>query len=107
MKLNRIFAHNLIPYCPPPSNHHHLLLIALPTSGLLNIRGADIPYNPLVFSILVFTPKETHLFIDTRKLNSELKQHLSHVCLHEYDDAIEWFTKWHEEERASNPTHMV
>uniref|UniRef100_A0A9J2PEC9 Aminopeptidase P N-terminal domain-containing protein n=1 Tax=Ascaris lumbricoides TaxID=6252 RepID=A0A9J2PEC9_ASCLU len=74
---------------------------------LLNIRGADIPYNPLVFSILVFTPKETHLFIDTRKLNSELKQHLSHVCLHEYDDAIEWFTKWHEEERASNPTHMV
>uniref|UniRef100_A0A915AB89 Xaa-Pro aminopeptidase 1 n=1 Tax=Parascaris univalens TaxID=6257 RepID=A0A915AB89_PARUN len=74
---------------------------------LLNIRGADIPYNPLVFSILILTPKEIHLFIDIRKLNSELKQHLSHVCLHEYGEAIEWFAKWHEEEKASNPTHMV
>ncbi|VDM45505.1 unnamed protein product [Toxocara canis] len=74
---------------------------------LLNIRGSDIPYNPLVFSVLVLTSTEAHLFIDSSKLDDEVKQHLSHVHLHEYNEAVDWFTKWHENQKTNNHEHKV
>lgn len=36
---------------------------------MLNIRGFDIPYNPLVYSYMLITLDEAHLFIDHTRLD--------------------------------------
>ncbi|VBB28664.1 unnamed protein product [Acanthocheilonema viteae] len=61
---------------------------------LLNIRGSDIPYNPVVYAIIFFTPDDAHLFISKRKLNSEILNHLTNIVIHEYNEATEWIGKW-------------
>lgn len=71
-------------------------------SGLFNIRGADIPYNPVVFSIVVLTESNVHLFIDTRKLSAESRRHLGLVVIHEYSDAIDWIKEWYKKESTEN-----
>jgi Xaa-Pro aminopeptidase len=54
---------------------------------LLNIRGNDITFNPVVMSFAFVTPAECHLFIHTSKLDGAAHQHLAqaNVILHEYD----------------------
>ncbi|MFH4978114.1 hypothetical protein AB6A40_004823 [Gnathostoma spinigerum] len=74
---------------------------------LMNIRGGDIPYNPLVFSILVLTPKEVHLFINTEKLDNQDKESFVDVVLHEYDEAAAWLKSWHNSEKEGNRMHKV
>ncbi|EFO17243.1 hypothetical protein LOAG_11257 [Loa loa] len=61
---------------------------------LLNIRGSDIPYNPVVYAIIFMTPDEVHLFINKRKLNNEILNHLSNIVIHEYYEAAEWIGQW-------------
>uniref|UniRef100_A0A915Q3N2 Aminopeptidase P N-terminal domain-containing protein n=1 Tax=Setaria digitata TaxID=48799 RepID=A0A915Q3N2_9BILA len=61
---------------------------------LLNIRGSDIPYNPVVFAIIFMTPDEVHLFISKKKLNNEIRSHLASIIIHEYNEAAEWIGKW-------------
>ncbi|KAK6111849.1 Metallopeptidase M24 family protein [Brugia pahangi] len=63
-------------------------------SWLLNIRGSDIPYNPVVYAIIFMTPDEVHLFISKRKLNSAVSNHLANIIIHEYSKASEWIGKW-------------
>ncbi|XP_076464238.1 xaa-Pro aminopeptidase 1-like isoform X2 [Babylonia areolata] len=43
---------------------------------LLNLRGADIMYNPVFFSYAVITPTNVHLFIEESKLEEPVRQHL-------------------------------
>ncbi|VDK75485.1 unnamed protein product [Litomosoides sigmodontis] len=61
---------------------------------LLNIRGSDIPYNPVVYAIIFMTPNEVHLFISKLKLNTEILEHLTKIEIHEYSEATEWIGKW-------------
>lgn len=63
--------------------------------GLLNIRGADIPFTPVVFSIVILAHNGAHLFIDLRKLDEGTRRYLEkYVTVHEYDEAIEWIIDW-------------
>ncbi|EJW74058.1 metallopeptidase family M24 containing protein [Wuchereria bancrofti] len=73
-----------------PDNKDNELL----SYGLLNIRGSDIPYNPVVYAIIFMTPDEVHLFISKRKLNNEILDHLASIIIHEYSEASEWIEKW-------------
>ncbi|KAJ5759817.1 hypothetical protein N7520_006973 [Penicillium odoratum] len=43
---------------------------------LFNLRGSDIPYNPVFFSYAVITPTTAELYVDGDKLTPEVKAHL-------------------------------
>lgn len=43
---------------------------------ILNIRGDDVLYNPVILSYLVITEKEVILFVNDKKLTKEVKEHL-------------------------------
>uniref|UniRef100_A0A0N5ARI2 Xaa-Pro aminopeptidase 1 n=1 Tax=Syphacia muris TaxID=451379 RepID=A0A0N5ARI2_9BILA len=68
---------------------------------LLNIRGSDIPYNPLVFSVLFITLDNIYWFVDKRKLSPEVIKHVGVSEIHEYNEACKWITHWYLE-RSSN-----
>lgn len=53
---------------------------------LFNLRGNDIPYNPVFFSYAVVTPTTTTLYIDESKLPDDAKAHLSGVHIRPYED---------------------
>jgi Xaa-Pro aminopeptidase len=53
---------------------------------LFNLRGNDIPYNPVFFSYAVITPDTAELYVDEEKLTPEVKAHLgSDVVIKPYD----------------------
>lgn len=52
---------------------------------LFNLRGNDIPYNPVFFSYAVVTPTTSTLYIDETKLSSEAREYLSGVTLRPYE----------------------
>ena len=55
--------------------------------GLFNLRGSDIPYNPVFFSYGIITLKEARLYVDESQLSSEVAEHL--CC--GYDDGVRTF----------------
>lgn len=59
---------------------------------LLNIRGNDIPYNPVVLSYLVMTGEECSLFINDAVLNQEVRAYLEGlgVTVKPYNDIYEF-----------------
>lgn len=54
---------------------------------LLNIRGNDIEYNPLVLSYLLVSMDEIHLCVDLDKIDDDVEKYLKEnkVKLHSYD----------------------
>ncbi|KAL6792483.1 X-prolyl aminopeptidase [Trichoderma sp. SZMC 28013] len=54
---------------------------------LFNLRGNDIPYNPVFFSYAVITPKGAALYVDESKLDEECREHLAKfdVAVKPYD----------------------
>lgn len=72
----------------------HLLITLDDIAWLLNMRGSDIAYTPVVLCYAAITMDSMHLFIDSAKLSSEMKAKFAthNVCLHAYD-AIYDFTK--------------
>ena len=62
---------------------------------LLNLRGSDIPYNPVFFSYALFSKNKdqfyTKLFINKEKLDTpEMKKYCedNHIILYNYDEII-------------------
>ena len=58
---------------------------------MLNIRGNDIAFFPLVLSYAIITMNSVELYIDERKLDAELREKLAKdgVRLHPYNDIYE------------------
>lgn len=46
-------------------------------SGLLNLRGSDIAYNPVFFGYIILTLDEFHIFVNKSKLPSNYEQHFA------------------------------
>jgi len=74
---------------------------------LFNLRGADIPFNPVFFSIAFLTNDSAHLFLDERKLSHEVINHLKDVKVHPYESIISWLKDFHHSAKKSNPDHKV
>ncbi len=57
-------------------------------SWLLNIRGNDIEYNPVVISYLIISNDTTSLFIDKKKITTEAEVYFiqNEITTFEYDD---------------------
>lgn len=52
---------------------------------LFNLRGTDIPYNPVFFAYALITQDKTVLYIDDSKLDDHLREHLKCVEIKPYD----------------------
>ena len=52
---------------------------------LFNLRGHDIPFNPVFFSYAVVTPTTATLYIDSSKLDETARKHLEGVQIRPYD----------------------
>lgn len=57
---------------------------------LLNLRGSDIPYNPVFFSFVVLTMEELHVFVDVTRITETAQQQLKsegvEPIFHSYND---------------------
>ena len=62
---------------------------------LLNIRGGDIPYNPVVMAFFVLTPLEKLLFIRKEAFGERMKQELAAagVMLREYEMIFDYVSR--------------
>ncbi len=54
---------------------------------MLNIRGDDVEYSPLLLTYAIVNMDEVELYVDAEKLDEELKKHLqdNHVKVYAYD----------------------
>ena len=69
--LDEVACESLIFGCVP------CRVYTLTHTGLYNLRGSDISYNPVFFSYAIVTLTDTRLYIDEAQLSSEVVQHLS------------------------------
>ena len=79
-----------------------LLLTGLDDIGwMLNIRGRDVEYFPLLLSYAVVTMDGVELYVDARKLDSSIKKHLSRNCIqvYNYDSIYGRMKKFTKDER--------
>ena len=58
---------------------------------LLNFRGDDVDFFPLVLSYAVVWEEHVDLYVDDRKLNDEIREHFAedNVIVHPYNDIYE------------------
>lgn len=70
---------------------------------LTNIRGCDVEYNPVVVSYMIVTARDAVLFVDRRKVTSDIGEYLQSqgVSIAEYDDV------WSALKKYSNKTILV
>lgn len=71
----------------------YILISALDDiAWLLNLRGVDISYNPVFYSYVIIGKKETTVFIDNNKLNSETKKTLAkaNIIIKPYSQVYEY-----------------
>ena len=52
---------------------------------LFNLRGSDIPYNPVFFSYAAVTANSATIYVDSAKLSSEVKEYLGDVKIKPYE----------------------
>jgi Xaa-Pro aminopeptidase len=75
---------------------------------LFNLRGSDIPYNPVFFSYAAVTPTTATIYMDLDKLTSEVKDHLDpDVQIRPYESLLSDLTAMSEavpEEKDVNAT---
>ena len=64
---------------------------------LLNIRGGDVPHNPVVLSYVVVTETECFLFINEETLDDRLKAYLKglQVTVKPYDHIYQFVKSFH------------
>lgn len=66
----------------------HVVSMLDAVAWLFNIRGADVPYNPVVISYALVTETSATLFTDPARVGADVRAHLSAggVELRPYDD---------------------
>ena len=79
----------------------HIITSLDDIAWLLNIRGDDVAYSPLVLSYSVITLDSVHLFIDENKLGEDIMAEFAkeNVVIHPYNDVYE-FIKTIEKDQA-------
>lgn len=75
----------------------HIITSLDDIAWLLNIRGDDIEFFPLILSYVIVTIDEVHLFINENKLSAEIKADLMKngvTAFHPYNDVYEEVKKF-------------
>jgi Xaa-Pro aminopeptidase len=70
----------------------HLLITLDDIAWLLNFRGRDVAYTPVVLSYAIVMMDCVHLFVNEKKLSDEVKVELAkdNVILHPYNDVYDF-----------------
>ncbi|MCD3351004.1 aminopeptidase P family protein [Clostridium botulinum D/C] len=81
-------------YMKEKNANYYLLTSLDDIAWLLNIRGTDVPHNPVIVSNAVITMEKTYLFISPSKVSSDVREELENenVIVKDYDE-IEKFLK--------------
>ncbi|KAF2861914.1 peptidase M24 [Piedraia hortae CBS 480.64] len=74
---------------------------------LFNLRGNDIPYNPVFFSYALVTPTATTLFVDESKLQGNVREHLENVQLKPYNDIFDHLSAMSKDDAPSKEKYLV
>lgn len=71
---------------------HHFVSALDDIAWTLNLRGKDVAYNPVNIAYLIIGEKEAHLFMDSRKIHSELKMVLENasVSIQAYENLTDY-----------------
>jgi Xaa-Pro aminopeptidase len=65
----------------------HILTTLDSIAWVLNIRGTDVEFNPVVIAYAIITPKKAMLFTDMDKITRAVRRHLGEtVQVYDYDD---------------------
>ncbi len=77
----------------------HILTTLDDIVWLLNIRGNDVPYNPVVLSYVVVTEKEFFLFINEQTLDQKVQNYLKElkVTIKPYNDIYQFVKSFYNE----------
>lgn len=69
----------------------HIIASLDDTCWLLNIRGDDVDFFPLLLSYSIVTMDGVELYVDERKLNDQIREELAknNVTVHPYNDIYE------------------
>ncbi|MEG0108685.1 MAG: aminopeptidase P family N-terminal domain-containing protein, partial [Lachnospiraceae bacterium] len=78
----------------------HIITTLDDIAWLLNIRGDDVSYSPLVLSYAVVTLDQVILFMDEHKLNDEIKAEFEkvNVVVNPYNDIYDFVKTFHLDE---------
>jgi len=73
----------------------HILITLDDIAWMLNFRGRDVAYSPVVLCYAVVTLSCVHLFINEAKLSTEIKQvfYNDNVILHPYNDVYQFVSQ--------------
>lgn len=69
---------------------HHLIPTLDDIAWTLNLRSADVDFNPLLYAYLIVSPDAAHLFVDAVKIPAPLREILQQdgVQLHNYHEIL-------------------
>ncbi|MGE8546263.1 MAG: aminopeptidase P family protein [Alcaligenes sp.] len=68
--------------------HWHLISALDDIAWTLNLRGEDVPYNPVFLSYLLIGPDQAHLFVDAGKLSPGVRASLGEAGVEVQDYAF-------------------
>lgn len=79
----------------------HLISTLDDIAWILNIRGSDVNFNPVVISYLMINKTDTYWFIDENKVNPGLRDELANdnIILKPYDSIVEYLNKLDENDQ--------
>uniref|UniRef100_A0A060TCM0 ARAD1D43846p n=1 Tax=Blastobotrys adeninivorans TaxID=409370 RepID=A0A060TCM0_BLAAD len=69
---------------------------------LFNLRGSDIPYNPVFFAYAIITQSEAYLYMDEEKIPAEVRKGLGSVKIKPYNDVFRDATVFGEQLVSAN-----
>lgn len=67
---------------------HYLITALDDIAWLLNIRGQDVEFNPVVVSFVCISTDKIHYFVNKEKLDVDVKSHLhaADISIHDYEE---------------------
>ncbi|QSX06847.1 aminopeptidase P family protein [Sedimentibacter sp. zth1] len=82
-------------YLKESGSTHYVLSSLDDIAWLFNIRGDDVPCNPVVISYAVVSNNEVVLFVDSKKLTKQMKAELENdsIIIKEYTDLQNYLVK--------------
>jgi len=86
----------------------HVLTSLDDIAWILNIRGNDIAYNPVVMSYLIIEQSSVLWFVDSRKIDDDLKQYLqdNSISIYEYDEFYDELDSFNNERILLDKEHI-
>ncbi|TLX71531.1 aminopeptidase P family protein [Labilibacter sediminis] len=71
---------------------HYIITALDEIAWTLNLRGNDVPYNPVFHAYLIISLDAVYLFIDTHKITASIGKQLAQddISVHLYQDIFKW-----------------